>query len=155
MNLHLYRPWWLLAWCSYTRTHARLKRDRQRYDPLQTQWVCTYKKKIYFHVSAPHDLVGLPELITELSKRNRRQWKADMTLRLSEPTWKHSAIRERERGRRGRGWYCKNQLTELSADSNENCTGLHNLRLMRKQQQMKSPPPFLSRPALLYRGAFH
>ncbi len=45
-----------------------------------------------------------------------------------------------ERGRGGGGlWYCKSDRTELSTNSNVNCTGLHNLRLMRKQQQIKSP----------------
>lgn len=67
---------------------------------------------------------------------NRWQWKADMTLRLLEPTWKRSAVGH---GGGGRERYCRNEQTELSTNSNVNCTGLHNLRLMRKQRQIKFP----------------
>lgn len=34
---------------------------------MQTRAVRTYKKKVYFHVSVPLDLVSLPDLITEES----------------------------------------------------------------------------------------
>lgn len=47
--------------------HSSTHFGRWRDEPVQTHAVCTYKKKIYFHVSVPYDLVCLPELITEES----------------------------------------------------------------------------------------
>lgn len=127
-----HRPWWQLCalMCLHKRKHTRLKMEK---------WACAntcslQKKKIYFHVAVPYDLVCLPELITgESSSGNEKQtWPSDC--------WSQhesSQLSGRERGKGG--WYCKNEQTELSTDSNVNCSGLHNLRLMRKQRQIKSP----------------
>lgn len=55
------------------------------------------------------------------------------------------ALRKREGG--GRARCCKSERMELSTNWNGSRTGLHNLRLTRKQQRMKPPsfsPPFSS-----------
>lgn len=103
------------------------------------------KKKRYFHVSVPPDLVGSPGLITEESSsgmggNEKQTWPSDC--------WSQhesTPLVGRGRGRRGRGWYRKSEQRELSTNWNGNWSSLHNLRLMRKQQQMKPPsfsPPF-------------
>ena len=60
---------------THTHTHTHISKhtkahvQRWKNEPVQTHSVCTHKKKMYFHVSVPYDLVGLPELITEESSR--------------------------------------------------------------------------------------
>lgn len=54
----------------------------------------------------------------------------------------------------GGGGTVRASKKELSTNWNVNCTGLHNLRLMREQQQIRSPS-FLFPLARLWQGAFH
>ena len=67
---------------------------------------------------------------------NQWQWKADMTRQIVRANMK--AVSDQEE-REGTGWHCKKEQTEPSTNSNVNCSGLHNLRLMRKHRQIKSP----------------
>lgn len=132
-----------VAWCASLRTHTQTHRDGEMIQCKHTE-LAHEKETIFSCVCATW-----PCRLTRTHYRGKQQWngwqwKADMTLRLLEPTWKHSTP-GRGRGRRGRGWYRKSEQRELSTNWNGNWSSLHNLRLMRKQQQMKPPsfsPPF-------------
>lgn len=84
-----------VAWCASLCTHTQTHRDGETIQCKHTE--LAHEKETIF----PCVCATWPCRLTRTHYRGKQQWngwqwKADMTLRLLEPTWKHSTRRKRE-----------------------------------------------------------
>lgn len=128
-----------VAWCASQRTHTHTQRWWN--DPVQTHRASTWKRNdismclCHLTLSAHQDSLQRKAAVEWVAMKSRHDPQIVGEQHESTP------LVGRGRGRRGRGWYRKSEQRELSTNWNGNWSSLHNLRLMRKQQQMK-PPSF-------------
>ncbi len=133
MNICARRPWWQLGFHARKHTQAHTSKDGEMSLCKHTQSAHTKRKYIsmclrYMTLSAYQSSLQRKAAVESAAMKCRQ-----------DPLIVGANMKALSYEERERGWRCKNERTELSTNSNVNCTGLHNLRLMRKQRQIKSP----------------
>lgn len=133
MSFCFYRPCWQVVWLDvlHTRKHTRCAPHTQTHSHMSADTTYILMLLCQITLSAYQSSLQSEAAVESVAMKSRYD-PSDCWSQHESGQW---SGRERE----GTGWHCKKEQTEPSTNSNVNCSGLHNLRLMRKHRQIKSP----------------